>query len=147
MTTNLERIEYELRKAGYNLEDTENSNSDNDFAQSIGKCVWDICKLFASQEHSGFSAKLTLDLLKRVLIDEQPLTPLTNNPNEWQEDVSGEEGHYQSKRRFSCFSDDNLKTYYDIEASENKIVETDENGVSWVTYKKEKKHIPLESVK
>ena len=147
MTTNLERIEYELRKAGYTLEDIEHVNSDNDFAQSIGKCVWDICKLFASQEHSGFSAKLTLSLLKKVLIDEQPLTPLTNNPDEWQEDMSGEEGHYQSKRRFSCFSDDNLKTYYDIEDPDNLIIEKDGNGVEWQKFKKEMKRIPLESVK
>lgn len=154
MTTNLERIRYELEKAGFTLEEPpinlqKTEDTLEDYAQYIGKCVWDICKLFASQEHSGFSAKITLDLVKRVLIDEQPLTPLTNDPNEW-EDISaqeGEEGHFQSKRRFSCFSDDNLKTYYDNEAPENKIVETDENGVSWTTYKKEKKHVSLESRK
>jgi len=136
MTTNLERIEYELRLAGYNLKQTD-INSWEDYAQGIGDCVWQVCKLFCSQGHSGMSAEFAIDMICRLLKGEL-LTPLTNNPAEWC-DITEFDGSqlYQSKRRFSCFSDDNLKTFYDIDEDCNKDWELDKNGnrTGWTSIK------------
>ena len=76
------------------------------------------------------SAGYTLSIIK-TLLDGQTLTPLTDNPEEWtdcSQYFEGDNKKYQSKRNFGCFSEDNLKTYYDINAEENKHYEFDENG-------------------
>jgi hypothetical protein len=124
MTTNLERIEYELKLAGYKLEPIdENDPSDEKYVQRIGNCVYEICKLFAEQGHSGLSASITLKLLDELLVKDNTLSPLTNNPDEWM-DVTEMSGYklYQSKRKFSCFSDDNLKTYYDTNDENRELI-------------------------
>lgn len=127
MVTQLERIENELRIAGYNLQDKDEINSDDDYAQSVGKAAYDVCKLFCEQGHSGMSAGFTIGLITKLLKGDN-LTPLTNDPSEWSHEEWHGEGHYQSKRNFSCFSDDNLKTYYDIDEEENREWELDDNG-------------------
>ena len=96
MTTNLERIEYELKLAGYKLEPIdENDPSDEKYVQRIGNCVYEICKLFAEQGHSGLSANITLQLLNELLIKENTLSPLTKNPDEWMDvtEMSGYKLH------------------------------------------------------
>ena len=137
MTTQLERIEYELRLAGYDLKETDINNWEN-YAQGIGDCAWKICKLFCSQGHSGMSAEFVIELVYKLLKGET-LSPLTNNPEEWL-DVSYYSGEqmYQSKRKFSCFSDDNLETYYDIDEDCNRNWELDEfgNRTGWSCTKK-----------
>lgn len=133
MTSQLERIEYELKKAGFDLKDREEIKTEDDYSQAIGTSVWKVCKVFCSHDHSGFSAKMALNMLKALLIEGKPLSPLTNDPKEWT-DISvcstemSSGSLYQSKRNFSCFSDDGLKTYYDIDAEENIEYELDENG-------------------
>lgn len=111
---NLTRIKNELLRAGFKLEPIQKLESDQDYSQMIGNCVYSICDLFAKQQHSGSSAHYTKMLLQKLLIDDSTLSPLTNNKDEWQ-DVSKESGYtlYQSKRNFSCFSED-LVYYYDI---------------------------------
>ena len=124
MTTNLERIEYELKLAGYKLEPIdENDPSDEKYVQRIGNCVYEICKLFAEQGHSGLSANITLQLLDELLVKGNTLSPLTNNPDEWMDvtEMSGYKLH-QSKRKFSCFSDDNLNTYYDTNDNNRELI-------------------------
>lgn len=124
MTTNLERIEYELKLAGYKLEPIdENDPSDEKYVQRIGNCVYEICKLFAEQGHSGLSANITLQLLDELLIKSNTLSPLTNNPDEWMDvtEMSGYKLH-QSKRKFSCFSDDGLNTYYDTNDENRELI-------------------------
>lgn len=124
MTTNLERIEYELKLAGYKLEPIdENDPSDEKYVQRIGNCVYEICKLFAEQGHSGLSANITLQLLDELLVKGNTLSPLTNNPDEWMDvtEMSGYKLH-QSKRKFSCFSDDNLNTYYDTNDENRELI-------------------------
>ena len=124
MTTNLERIEYELKLAGYKLEPIdENDPSDEKYVQRIGNCVYEICKLFAEQGHSGLSANITLQLLDELLIKSNTLSPLTNNPDEWMDvtEMSGYKLH-QSKRKFSCFSDDGLNTYYDTNDEKRELI-------------------------
>lgn len=124
MTTNLERIEYELKLAGYKLEPIdENDPSDEKYVQRIGNCVYEICKLFAEQGHSGLSASITLQLLDELLVKGNTLSSLTNNPDEWIDvtEMSGYKLH-QSKRKFSCFSDDNLNTYYDTNDENRELI-------------------------
>ena len=124
MTTNLERIEYELKLAGYKLEPIdENDPSDEKYVQRIGNCVYEICKLFAEQGHSGLSASITLQLLDELLVKGNTLSPLTKNPDEWMDvtEMSGYKLH-QSKRKFSCFSDDNLNTYYDTNDENRELI-------------------------
>ena len=124
MTTNLERIEYELKLAGYKLEPiNENDPSDEKYVQRIGNCVYEICKLFAEQGHSGLSASITLQLIDELLVKDNTLSPLTNNPDEWMDvtEMSGYKLH-QSKRKFSCFSDDNLNTYYDTNDKNRELI-------------------------
>ena len=115
MTTQLERIEYELKLAGYKLEPVKKGNwKEDDYVQEIGNCAYEICKLFSEQGHSGMSAEFTLQLIF-ALLQGDTLAPLTNNPDEWCDlSEQSNEKLYQSKRKFSCFSRD-LKTYYDID--------------------------------
>ena len=129
MVTQLERIENELRIAGYNLQDKDEINSDDDYAQSVGKAAYDVCKLFCEQDHSGMSAGFTIGLITKLLKGDN-LTPLTNDPSEWEQHPKEMDPQqtWQSKRKFSCFSDDNLKTYYDIDEEENREWELDDNG-------------------
>ena len=82
MTTQLERIKNELLIAGYNLEPKK--DGDFDYAQFIGISAWEVCKLFCEQGHSGMSAEFTIALIERLLKGEL-LTPLTNNPEEWED--------------------------------------------------------------
>lgn len=135
-TTALERIKKELNLAGYRLEPVkEKFENEDDYVQSIGTCVYELCQKFSEQGHSGMSAELTIKMLIKLL-NGDVLTPLTDNPEEW-EKISETENVYQSKRKFSCFSYD-LKQYYDNDAEENREYETDENGerTGWYSLKK-----------
>lgn len=60
-----------------------------------------MCKVFSEQGHSGFSASYTLRLFKKLMIDEETLSPLTNNPDEWT-DITDmcNKPTYQSKGSF-----------------------------------------------
>lgn len=134
MTTQLERIEYELKKAGFKLEEIDNITNEEDYVQMVGNSVWKVCKEFYNHGHSGMSAQMALEMLKVLLIDGKTLTPLTNDTNEW---VEIRESLWQSKRIFSCFSDDGLKTYYDNDDDENREWEVDDLGVKtgWYSLK------------
>lgn len=132
MTSMLERAKYELNLAGYRLEPVPESNwTEDDYVQSIGNCAYELVETFCKQEHSGMSAGFCIGLLEKLLRGDI-LSPLTNDPEEWVS-VAEEWGEdtpnkYQSKRKFSCFSDDGLKTYYDIEEECNRNWKLDENG-------------------
>jgi len=128
MPTQLERAKYELQKAGYTLIPVpENKEWDiEDYTQQIGTMAYEIVKQFCNQGHSGMSAQYCISIITKLL-NGDVLTPLTNNPEEWEQDFNGN-GHWQSKRKFSCFSDDNLKTYYDINEDCNRNWELDNEG-------------------
>lgn len=131
MTTQLERIKNELLLAGYHCQPVSEIKSDDDYAQSVGTCAWEICKKFNEYEHSGMSAGFAIQLIT-TLLNGGILSPLTNNPDEWiccSETYGVSSGNiYQSKRKFSCFSDDGLKTYYDIDEDCNRNWELDSAG-------------------
>lgn len=145
----LEHAKRELELAGYDIEapDKEVFDSDEDYGNACAKNAYEMLKVFSGAGHSGFSGGATLQLFNR-LAEFKCLTPLNDNHDDWM-DVSqcAANTYFQSKRQSSCFSDDGLKTYYDIDAEENKEYEFDDNGnkVSYRLKPREKlvKH-PLE---
>ena len=90
-------------------------DKDSDYDGMLGESALEIVKVFAKQGHSGFSAEVTTQLVEKLMRYE-PLTPLTYEPDEWN-DVSKESGSpmWQNKRKSSVFSKDGGKTHYDID--------------------------------
>ena len=100
MSNLLEHAKRELEIAGI---------KGNDYDNEVAKCVLELIEVFSKQRHSGFSAFATLETFN-LLANFKNIKPLTNNPEEWTEVTKG---LYISKRNPACFSDDELKTYYD----------------------------------
>jgi hypothetical protein len=108
----VQHAETELRAQGL-------FEQDSDYDGMLGQAVMELIVLFASQRHSGYSAGMTLDLFKR-LASFEPLSPLTDNPEEWMEVSSGlvdrnEPPLWQNRRQATAFSNDGGKTYYDLD--------------------------------
>ena len=78
----------------------------DDMQDWIEKCVLDILDLIANQGHSGFSHDYLLSLLV-PLLKGKPITPLTGNDWEW----DNEYGLIQNKRCFSVFKDPDGSAY------------------------------------
>ena len=123
----LKHAKEELKYAGFNIEapDKEKFDSDDDYNNACAKSAYKLLETFCEEEHSGLSAQITLSLFDK-LVRWQNLTPLSNNPDEWL-DISEYEGKpegssFQSKRCSSCFSNDGLKTYYDLDENENSRI-------------------------
>jgi hypothetical protein len=74
-----------------------------------------VIQAFADQGHSGGSASVAIPTIN-ALLQFQPLSPLTDDPDEWsiiEDDIWGELGGvWQSRRNFEAFSHDEGKTYY-----------------------------------
>ena len=128
MSNLLEHAKKELELAGYDIDspDKEEIETDEDYANACAKNAYKMLEVFSEGGHSGFSAKCTLQLFNR-LAEFKCLAPLTNNPDEWMK-LDPHDTSWQSIRQPSCFSDDELKTYYDIDEEENREWELDENG-------------------
>ena len=60
--------------------------------------------------HSGLSARHTIDLISRLL-NYEAISPITSNPEEWN-DIG--DGLWQNKRDAKYFSKDGGKTWYDV---------------------------------
>jgi hypothetical protein len=86
-------------------------NKDSDYDGMLGNAVMELVEVFAKQGHSGFSAETTLQLFDEVARFRN-LTPITNNPDEWEK---RDELTWQNKRRSTLFSRDGGKTWYDIQ--------------------------------
>jgi hypothetical protein len=142
MSCLLDHARNELKLAGYDIDapDKDSFESDEDYGNECAKNAYKMLEVFSSAGHSGFSAGATLALFNK-LAEFKCLTPLTNNPDEWMDtsEYQGEPAgtHFQSKRQGSCFSDDGLKTYYDIDEEVNKEYDLDEKGkrTGWVHMK------------
>ena len=63
-------------------------HKDSDYGGMLGDAVMELVRVFSAQEHSGFSAKMTISLFERVARFE-PLTPLTGEPDEWNDVGNG----------------------------------------------------------
>lgn len=79
-------------------------DNDEEFNQTIINAV----TAFAEYGHSGGSASYAIPILNDLL-QFKALTPLTNDPSEWNE-VG--EGVWQSSRNSEAFSTDEGKSYY-----------------------------------
>lgn len=68
---------------------------------------------FASFGHSGGSAMVTIPVLHELL-QFHNLTPLTDDPAEWQDisDMQGGQPGWQNRRRSEAFSEDCGRTYW-----------------------------------
>lgn len=96
-----EHAEREVRLAGL-------LDKDSDYNGMVGEAVIELAETLGKQGHSGFSAMLTLAAFNEVA-QFRNLTPLTNDPDEWNE-VG--EGMWQSKRNSEAFSKDGGATWY-----------------------------------
>ena len=92
---------------------------DSDYGGLVGEAVMELCKCFADQGHSGFSANMVLELFKRLGKYEN-LTPITDDPKEWSKENALEKGVWQNKRNPSLFSENGGKTYYDVNDKKRK---------------------------
>jgi hypothetical protein len=122
--SNLEKhAEFELIRAGLFAERS-------DYGGVLGNAVMKMIRVFAEEGHSGGSASIALAAFER-LARFKTLTPITSNPEEWTEihkDMSpaGLGTCWQSRRCPSCFSYDGGKTYYDIDAGDDRAMHTSE---------------------
>jgi len=110
LRTLVEHTKDELERAGL-------FDEDSDYGGMLADSVLAIMKVFAKQGHSGFSAQMCRELFHR-LSNFETLTPITSDPEEWQdisEIAGGEKGQmWQNKRNPAIFSDDGGKTWYDV---------------------------------
>ena len=90
----------------------------------VTKAILDLIELFASQDHSGFTAPYVINVFSR-LAKFKPLSPLTGEDDEWN-DVG--DGHLQNKRYHAVFKDKE-GIAYNIEWK----VFTNDNGETWYT--------------
>jgi nicotinamide mononucleotide adenylyltransferase len=107
---NLEsHAKYEIQKAGLD-------NKDADYEGMIGKSVLELMKVYAKQGHSGFSAQWTRELFNK-LANYENLTPITSDPDEWENVREGADGEplWQSIRNPALFSDNGGKTWWDVD--------------------------------
>lgn len=109
----MDLVEYarkELERAG--LFDT-----DSDYGGMIGRAVIEMVEVFDRQEHSGFSAQITIKVLNRLLRF-KPLTQLTGEPDEWIETAPGE---FQNKRSPDVFMDEQGAYTFDWEKDNSRV--------------------------
>lgn len=119
MSNLVRHAEFELRRAGL-------FDKDSDYDGMLGQAVLELIKTFSQEGHSGCSAHLTLDIFNKVARF-KTLTPITSNPDEWMQvspDImpDGSPTVWQSVRQSSCFSNDGGKTYYDIDAGDERAI-------------------------
>ena len=106
-------------------------DSGDPYNESVTKAILDLIELFASQDHSGFSASYVINAFGR-LAKFKPLSPLTGKDDEW-DDVG--DGLYQNKRYSAVFKYKD-GTPYDING---KVFTA--NGEVWYTCKDSKVNV------
>lgn len=80
--------------AKYELEHAGLFSADSDYGGLLGQAVMRLIDVFAGEGHSGMSAGLAVSIFEK-LARYEPLTPLTGEPDEWNEI---ERGRYQNRR-------------------------------------------------
>lgn len=115
----------ELRRIGM----IDSGEPYNDFAT---KAILDLIELFASQEHSGFSAAYVVNAFHRLAMF-KPLSPLTGEDDEWNETRPG---HFQNKRYSAVFKNGKDGIAYNIEGK----MFTDD-GEIWCTCKESRVNV------
>jgi hypothetical protein len=115
MSNLLKHAEQEMRLAGLYDEDA-------DYGGMIPEAVLKVVKVFSEEGHSGYSARLTGDILQKVLRF-QTLTPINSDPQFWMEvsaEQMGRPGVWQSTRDGTYFSEDGGQTFYCLDDPEKK---------------------------
>jgi hypothetical protein len=114
-----------VRHAKYELSNAGLFDPDSDYDGQIGVAVMGLIDTIAGQGHSGASIGYTVWLFNR-LVAFKPLTPLTDNPNEWLDVADYMDGQavWQSRRQSDAFSNDGGKTYYTLDDPERTLKET-----------------------
>lgn len=97
---------------------------DGDYGGATGRAVMDLVDVFVEQGHSGMSASIVINILRRVLAFEL-LSPLTDDPAEWMEVA---DGLWQSRRQSQAFSQDGGKTYRLDDGDHAALHATDVSG-------------------
>lgn len=111
MNNLVDHATYELKRAGL-------FDEDSDYDGMLGSAVLELIGVFANQGHSGMSAEMVTDLFGR-LARYQALTPLTDDPAEWEDrtEISGTP-LWQNKRDSAVFSNDGGKTTYRVDGAD-----------------------------
>lgn len=88
------------------------------YGKLLPDAILELAEVFDRQNHSGMSASITSQIFCE-LVKWNPLSPLTNDPEEWN-DVSAafEKPYWQSRRKPSAFSNDGGITYRITEKDE-----------------------------
>lgn len=82
--------------------------ADTDFYGGMtGRAIMELIETFAAQGHSGVSAPTVIAAFGK-LANFEPLTALTDDPDEWHEVA---DGLWQSRRKPAAFSHDGGRTY------------------------------------
>lgn len=123
-----ETIKFFLQNGELPVEDAEESNliqhareelkrAGND--EAFNKSILDAIKGFSTFGHSGGSASIAIPMLN-ALLNYKNLTPLTDDPKEWN-NVSDQAGSelWQSRRCADAFSHDGGKTHYFLDENED----------------------------
>lgn len=99
----------ELKLAG--LYDT-----DSDYNGMLAQSVVELVNKFTNQHHSGYSAMMTSNIFNK-LVNWETLTPLTSNPDEWEEVSVDDKGVrlWQNKRNPKYMSYDGGKTKWNVD--------------------------------
>lgn len=95
----------------------------------ITQDVMQIVQTFVEQQHSGFSASYMLKIIERIL-RYKPLSPIEDNPDEWEDCTKFGINDLQHKRCSSVFKRPDGTAYW----VEGKIF-TEDGGKSWYTSK------------
>lgn len=100
MSSLVDYAKSELKKIGM----IDSGEAYNDFAT---KAILDLIELFASQDHTGFTAPYVINAFNR-LARFKPLSPLTGEDDEWKDVGNGEQ---QNKRYHAVFKDKDGSAY------------------------------------
>lgn len=102
-------------------------DKDSDYDGMLGEAALEIIDVFSKQGHSGYSASAVTQIVEKLMRYE-PLTPLTYEPDEWN-DVSEMSGSpmWQNKRKSTTFSVDGGKTHYDLDDADRVASATDDS--------------------
>lgn len=99
----------------FSLLPKQENGLDSVYQSWLQESALELLFVFSQQGHSGGTAADLLALFNR-LAEQEALTPITDNPAEW-EDMSGPAGcpFWQNKRSSRFFSTDAGKTYFDCD--------------------------------
>ena len=99
-------------------------DKDSDYEGMIGNCVMALMKVFCEQGHSGFSAPWVVDVFSN-LTSWKTLTPISDDPSEWGEvEMDKDKKTWQNKRNPALFSNDEGKTFWDVDDKNKNIKNT-----------------------